>query len=346
MIAAPAMRARPAATPDPMTCLAAALQFGPGLAVAARSAASASKLAVPENQDNVLLIDATGHAVCLRGETPHHTRIAGWPAGHVRLAVLDGMGGHGNGRQAAEAVATALLEVPACRTLEQLSSRLDALHSVLQASFRQPGECERLRRPGTTLTLLEIAPGQAPLLYHVGDSRLYEVTADAARPLTIDHVPATGYAMRGMLDAQEWWQQVHGEHRAQIAQAFILGNAFANPHVLDDGLHALDQRTLPPFLHPLADRRALTLQPGALYLLATDGLWACAQPLPWTARWPQLIAPHHGAVGAALAGLFGAWTDAPPPQLYIDNMTAIAIRFSDENMDETALPHSILTTFC
>ncbi|HJV00959.1 MAG TPA: protein phosphatase [Burkholderiaceae bacterium] len=332
--------------PDPMTCLADGLDFGPGLRVAARSVASASRLVVPENQDNVLLIDASGHAVCLYGEAPLRTRVAGWPEGHVRLAVLDGMGGHGNGRQAAEAVATALLDVPACRTLAALSSRLDALHASLQARFRQPGDADSFRRPGTTLTLLEIAPGQAPLLYHVGDSRLYEVSADAATPLTIDHVPATGYAMHGLLGAHEWWQQVHGEHRSQIAQAFILGNAFTNPQRLDDGLHALDRATLPPFLHPLADRRALELRPGALYLLATDGLWACAQPRPWLARWPHLLTDGSTPVGDALAGLFDAWTASPPPQLYIDNMTAIALRFSGANIDQTALPHSILTTFC
>jgi PPM family protein phosphatase len=340
-----ALRCAPAAAPDPMSCLAAGLDFGHGLEVAARSAASASKLVVPENQDNVVLIDAAGHAVCLRGEAPFRTRIAGWPAGHVRLAVLDGMGGHGDGRQAAEAVASALLDVPACQTLEQLSSRLDALHATLQARFRRPGDHDHFRRPGTTLTLLEIAPGQAPLLYHVGDSRLYEVTADAAHPLTIDHVPATGYAMHGMLGAQEWWQQVHGEHRSQIAQAFILGNAFANPQVLDDGLQPLDRHTLPPFLHRLADRRALRLRPGALYLLATDGLWACGQPLPWTARWPPLLARHPGGIGAALDSLFQAWSGDPPPQLYIDNMTAIAVRCPGENIDETARPDAIPTTF-
>lgn len=341
---APCAEASPAT--DPMTCLADGLAFGPGLTVAARSTASASRLVVPENQDNVLLIDATGHAVLLHGQAPMRAQVAGWPAGHVRLAVLDGMGGHGNGRQAAEAVATALLDVPACRTLHELSSRLDALHASLQARFRQPGDADTFRRPGTTLTLLEIAPGQAPLLYHVGDSRLYEVTANAALPLTIDHVPATGYAMHGMLGAREWWQQVHGEHRSQIAQAFILGNAFANPQVLDDGLRALNPTTLPPFLHQMADRRALALRPGALYLLATDGLWACREPLPWLARWPRLLSDAAAPVSEALDSLFQTWTSNPPPQLYIDNMTAIAIRFSGRNIDQTALPHSILTTFC
>jgi hypothetical protein len=56
--------------------------------------------------------------------------------------------------------------------------------------------------------------------------------------------------MHGLLGEHEWWQQVHGEHRAQISQAYILGNAFANPQVLEDGLLPLDASNLPPFLQP------------------------------------------------------------------------------------------------
>ena len=140
----------------------------------------------------------------------------------------------------AAAVAAGLLRIPACAALEELSVRLDQLHAELQAHFSRPGDNDSFRRPGTTLTLLEIAPGQAPMLYHAGDSRLYEITAQAAQPLTVDHVPATSFAMHGLLGEQEWWQQVHGEHRAQISQAYILGNAFVNPQVLDNGLLPLD----------------------------------------------------------------------------------------------------------
>ena len=321
-----------------MTPLTDTLSFGPGLDIAARSRASISALQVPENQDNYVLIDAHGRAVCLRDQHEHCVQIAGWPAGHVRLAVLDGMGGHGQGRQAAEAVASGLLAIPACATQEQLDTQLDALHHQLQAHFRSPGDHDDFRRPGTTLTLLELPPGQAPLLYHVGDSRLYEVTPQAALPLTVDHVPATSYALHGLLGAQEWWQQVHGEHRAQIAQAFILGNAFTQPHLLDDQLYPLGAANLPPFLRHLGDRRALTVRPGALYLLATDGFWSCARPQDWVARWPTLMGA--GSAATRLARLFDDYGRNPPPQLHIDNLTAIALRFAAPggNLDETALP--------
>lgn len=310
------------------------LNFGPALDVAAHSAASISKLQVPENQDNLLLIDATGKAILLRDQTPHTIQLPDWPQGHVRLAVLDGMGGHGHGRQAAEAVAAGLLDIPACATPDQLNTRLDQLHHQLQVQFSRPDDHDTFRRPGTTLTLIEIPPHQSPMLYHAGDSRLYEITAQGAQPLTIDHVPATAFAMHGLLGEDEWWQQVHGEHRAQISQAYILGNAFANPQVLDDGLLPLDAANLPPFLRHLADRRVLTVRPDATYLLATDGFWSCARPQPWISRWPSLL---NAAAGPALDALFYDYAHNPPPQLHIDNLSAIVVRFA-RNVDETALP--------
>lgn len=311
-----------------MTDLSDLLDFGPGLDVAARSSASIGKLQLPENQDNLLLIDARGRAVFLRDQAPDGALVPGWPRGHVRLAVMDGMGGHGQGREAAEAVATGLLSVPACTSQAELDRHLDILHRELQLAFRRPGDGNSLRRPGTTLTLLEIPPGQAPLLFHVGDSRLYEVSPQAACPLTVDHVPATCLAMHGLLGEQEWWQQVHGEHRPQISQAFILGNAIDNPQVLEDALLPLDDARLPPFLHRLGDRRTLDVQAGSLYLLATDGFWSCGRPLEWTARWPALLVRPGLDAGAALDALYGDFAAHPPPHLHIDNISAIALRFA------------------
>ncbi|MYM37752.1 PP2C family protein-serine/threonine phosphatase [Duganella qianjiadongensis] len=326
-----------------MTNLTDQLDFGASLEVAARCEASISKLQVPENQDNLLLIDVHGQAVLMQQQQALHVTVAGWPHGHVRLAVLDGMGGHGHGREAAEAVAQALLQIPACATLDQLSAQLDALHHNLQEQFRQQHDDYTFRRPGTTLTLLEIPPQGQPMLYHVGDSRLYEISADDARPLTVDHVPATAYAMHGLLDEQQWWQQVHGEHRPQIVQAYILGNAFSNPQVLDDSLRGLDQASLPGFLQHLPDRRALTLRSDALYLLATDGFWSCARPDLWVARWPRLMAQSGLPVAAAIDALYQDYRHNPPPSLHIDNLSAILLRphgTASGNIDETALPEA------
>jgi serine/threonine protein phosphatase PrpC len=301
----------------------ASLEFGPRFDIAAGTSAGAFPETALENQDNLLLVDTNGRAAFMRDQQQDQRQLAGWPHGHIRLAVLDGMGGHGHGREAAEAVVAGLMEIPACNSLEQLSAHLDTLHAMLQRHFAADGDSAK--RPGTTLTLLEIPPGQPPLLYHVGDSRLYELTPERVFPLTVDHVPATAFAMAGVLGEQEWWQQVHGEHRSQIAQAFILGNAFENPAVLSDPLFALTPSDLPPFLSHLPDRRAISLRPDAVYLLATDGFWACTAPHRWIRGWPRLLAGGHSAHDMASL-LFDEMAIRPPAGLHIDNLTAIVLR--------------------
>ena len=312
----------------------AGLRFG-ALDVAACSRLGAGPRMRDENQDNILLIDTAGEAVWLQGGTAQRRRVSGWPAGHARIAVLDGMGGHGHGREAAEAVAAGLAAMPACANGAELARRLDALHAELQRHFADaPGP-----RPGTTLTLLEMRADAAPLLYHVGDSRLYEITTGRAAPLTVDHVPATAYAMAGLLDEAAWWQQVHGEHRPQIAQAFLLGNAFADPARLSDRLFELSPLNLPPWLGRMADRRAVQLRPGASYLLATDGLWSCSDPYGWVSQWPQLLASDADAT-TMLQALIGAYDAHPSAFFYPDNVSAILLRVPGAGRphDETALP--------
>jgi serine/threonine protein phosphatase PrpC len=316
------------------------LRFGPHYDVAVRSAAGARADADLENQDNYLLIDTTGMACFLEGQVERRQQVHGWAPGHVRLAVLDGMGGHGRGREAAEAVVASMLAMPACQTLGELASALDVLHTTLQHRFAIDSALDSApgKRPGTTLTVLELRPGHAAMLYHVGDSRLYEIANGAATPLTIDHVPATAYAMEGLLSESEWWSQVHGEHRSQISQAFILGNAFANPSELSDPLYALSPLNLPSFLYHLPDRRALELDPLAVYVLATDGFWACPSPQNWLARWPELLDGARDAQAMA-ARLFDEIGNNAPQQLYPDNITAIVLRRRVVAIhDETALP--------
>jgi serine/threonine protein phosphatase PrpC len=310
--------------------------FGSHLDVAVRSSAGTGAAQRPENQDNYLLVGVDGNAAFLRDQAPRHQRVAGWTPGHARVAVLDGMGGHGHGREAAEAVVAGLLAVPPCATVSELALHLDALHARLQHHFALIDGSSL--RPGTTLTMLELPPGAPALLYHVGDSRLYEITHDNAAALTIDHVPATVFAMAGLLGEREWWQQVHGEHRPQIAQAFILGNAFSNPARLDDPLYELGPSNLPPWLAQLRDRRPIALRPGAAYLLATDGFWSCADAFDWVARWPRLFQDCPNAA-AMVDALFEEIATQPPAGLHSDNLTALVLRpHADPSGDETALP--------
>ena len=304
------------------------------LDVAVRSEIGAGPVQRAENQDNFMVIDGTGRARFLRGGQAQSVQLDGWPPGHLRLAVMDGMGGHGHGREAAESVAAGLLAIPACVDVDSLTLYLDALHRTLQQRF--DGLHEAGPRPGTTLTMLEIPPGGSPLLWHAGDSRLYEITAQAALPLTVDHVPATVLAIAGLQGEDAWWRHVHGSHTPQIAQAFILGNTLRDPARLDDGLFALDARTLPPWLGALSDRRPLALRPDATYLLATDGFWSSSDPAEFVARWPRLFAGSDAT--SCLDALFAEMTIRPPVGLQADNLTAIVLRMRSAGRDETALP--------
>lgn len=317
-----------------MSFVLADFRFAPWFDVAVASHVGAGPSARAENQDNFVVIDFDGRACRLHDQQPHHQSVAGWPAGHGRLAVLDGMGGHGHGREAAEALAAALLAMPPCATLPDLCARLDAVHASLQQRFAGGAG---VARPGTTLTLLELRPDGAPLLYHVGDSRLYQLDAVRATPLSVDHVPATVAALAGRIDEAEWWRQVHGRHAPQIAQAFILGNAFADPARLSDPLFALTPDNLPCWLGALADRRTLPLHPGAAYLLATDGFWSCAQPDGFLAQWPALLRDDPPAA-LMVERLFGLLENDPPAGLQPDNLTALVVRPLARHADETVLP--------
>lgn len=323
----------------PTSDILSAFDFAPRYDLAVASRRGSGPLQRPENQDNFVVIDFAGQASFLLGQETQRARVAAWPAGHGRVAVLDGMGGHGHGREAAEAVASGLLTIPPCHSTAELARHLDVLHTELQRHFA----CDAGARPGTTLTLLELPPDGAPLLYHVGDSRLYEIGPEHARPLTVDHVPATAAAMAGRIDESGWWRQVHGAHAPQITQAFILGNAFSMPSQLSSPLFALTPLNLPSWLCALPDRRVLRLREDACYLLATDGFWSCTAPDRFVGGWPALLAGAPDA--AAMVGrLFGAMENAPPDGLHPDNLTALVLRplpgRAACHADETALPEA------
>ena len=261
----------------------------PRLEIAIRSLLSPTGHGRKENQDNFLLIDGEGYARFLWDEQETQRQLPGWPPGHQRLAVLDGMGGHSHGREASEQAVIGLLDIPAMSELAPLSDALNLLHQRLYREFQQAG-----LETGCTLILLEIPTDASSLLFHVGDSRLYMVDAHQAQCLTVDHVPATHLALLGLLDSTQWLQQVHVQTSSQISQAFILGSTLGAENfyadAIDEKLYELHEGNLPLFLRGLNDRRLLTLEPDRVYLLASDGLWHLHYPQTFIRRWPALLA--------------------------------------------------------
>lgn len=302
--------------------------FSGHLEVAVRTILSPVETSRSQNEDNYLLVDSHGLARFMVDQQDTQQRLTHWPTGHVRLAVLDGMGGHSFGREATEGAVLGMLAIPPDLPLQEWCQQLDDLHSQLHATMHQQGV-----EPGCTLTALDIPPGGEAKLYHVSDSRLYRVSDQAVDYLTIDHVPATKFAMRGLLSADEWHWQVHEQSGYQISQAFVLGNTLSDPTLydqqLDEGLYALHDANLPAFLQGLGDRRLLPLEPGVVYLLATDGLWNLDQPHEFVSRWPTILGRSDRPLKALLDDLFVELilTASASVRPQGDNTTVVAFRW-------------------
>lgn len=301
------------------------LKFGLRMSVAVRSLADLGR-GERENQDNYLLIDTEGRLAYLSDQQEVRAGpLADWPAGHARIAILDGMGGHDHGREVAERVVQRLAAVPACCDLDSLSTRLDALHGELHQQFSSPAG-EDKANPGTTLTLLELPPDGPALLYHVGDSRLFEVTADRSIPLTIDHVPATGHLLRGLIDEEDWHQHVYERDGSEVSQAFVLGSTLLDPGELRSELTPLRREELPVGLAGLEDRRAIELCSGMLLVLATDGMWSTPSAGAWLNRWGSILGVQGRPLQSLVDDLFTEFILNPPEGLRVDNCTVLALR--------------------
>ncbi len=293
MIFTDTFRFDPVALKTPVPFQAAPAQPAARLEVAVRSLRSPTAHGRRENQDNYLVVDPQGVGCFLRDEQVTRAQLPDWPAGHWRVAVLDGMGGHSHGREAAQRAAEGLLDLPATSDLDQLSRGLTALHAKLYQEFQNAG-----LETGCTLIVLEI-PAEGPaLLFHVGDSRVYAVNREQVQCLTVDHVPATHLALLGLMDNAHWLQQVHIRPNSQISQAFILGSTLGVTDLQADAigpeLFELHDGNLPLFLRGMGDRRLLTLESNWIYLLASDGLWHLLNPQVFIRRWPSLLnRPQH-----------------------------------------------------
>jgi serine/threonine protein phosphatase PrpC len=225
----------------------------------------------------------------------------------------------------AEAVVQCLLEIPACSNLAALCAQLDALHCKLHRHFELPGDAAE-SSPGTTLTLLELPPTGPALLYHVGDSRLFQITADQVIPMTIDHVPATGHLLRQHIDEADWRHHVYERDGSEVSQAFVLGSNLLDPATLKPELTPLSTAELPPSFVGLEDRRAIEVHDGALFVLASDGLWASHASGPWLASWSKVFGKPGRALGALVDDLFTEFILNPPAGLRDDNCTVIALK--------------------
>jgi serine/threonine protein phosphatase PrpC len=112
-------------------------------------------------------------------------------------ATADGIGGHSDGAEAAQAAVDALAAATRCPpSLEALSAAFDRAHEAVvmvgPACYvtRKVGEhkmsCGCRKLPGSTLSALWI-DGERAMIGHIGDTRIWRVREGKAEQLTEDH---------------------------------------------------------------------------------------------------------------------------------------------------------------
>jgi protein phosphatase len=160
--------------------------------------------------------------------------------------VADGMGGHTAGQVASGLAVEAMLDAVRAYTAGgSLTERLrGATASANQHIFSTAEASPELSGMGTTLVALLVSGGRAAVA-HVGDSRMYRVRAGRIRQLTDDHSLVGELQRRGEISADAAREH---PHRHVLTRALGV-RAEAEP-----------------------DLAELTVEPGDVFVLCTDGL--------------------------------------------------------------------------
>jgi len=142
------------------------------------------------------------------------------------LAVADGVGGHANGREAAESTVRGLLAdyfaTPATWSVEKsLSTVLDSINRWLVSQSRKAHEYAGM---ATTLTAL-VLRGTRYFLAHVGDSRAYLLRDGQLMRLTEDHTwehPELSNVLHRAVGLDSRLTVDHGDGEMQQGDRFVL----------------------------------------------------------------------------------------------------------------------------
>lgn len=159
------------------------------------------------------------------------------------FAVADGMGGHAAGEVASRLAIDALV---ACSGPKPDAADLaHAFERANRAILERAGEDSATRGMGTTLSALAVDGSGHGLVAHIGDSRLYRCRDGRTEQLTRDHSWVQEHMDAGVLTADQ-----AKNHPFASVLTRVLGT--------------------PGPTEPDIDR--ITVQPGDLFLLCSDGL--------------------------------------------------------------------------
>ncbi len=219
-----------------------------------------------ENQDNYLIRQPSGKFEMLKDELAiagkSHAKTKGW----WRFAVMDGMGGHANGRQISERLAELLAHAPTAEGVDSLKQLIIQLHEVLYHEFHFSND---EHAPGTTVVIAEISAKNEMIIAHVGDSRAYfQGNGQSWEQITEDHHSLT---FEKRLD---FCYQNNYQNDRPLAQAMGFGSfgVFTDKGQLIKQYNKnirLDTKNT----ECANDVKCIQLQPASKLLLATDGVW-------------------------------------------------------------------------
>lgn len=221
-----------------------------------------------ENQDNYLTIDTQGEYQHLENQKITTGTIKNWQKDHIRLAVADGMGGHNNGRQAAEALIKHLKTLPFQDNCQQLKQQIIKIHQQLFKQYHQG-----TKTPGSTLVMADINKYGKATIINIGDSRAYIYHQQTWTQLSKDHTQQE-FAWR---DAEISDKQYHKgllQNSNQIVQAIGFGSSGIIPNSEGNKTyqHHSDLR-----IEIEKDIFQYQLKQYDVLMLASDGIWSGKQ---------------------------------------------------------------------
>lgn len=225
-----------------------------------------------ENQDNYLIINSQGQCEFLQDEQPQSATLDHWEKGQVRIAVIDGMGGHEHGREFAEDVVKGLMKIPFQSDPIGLKNALTDLHDALFERYYRGG-----RSPGSTLVMADIDTERTALIANIGDSRAFlcegDCNANNEQQLTFDHTEA-GIALREGFISEADYHSVTDKHESRIAQALGYGGIhFTIKQQSDKPLKQHRKALSLRLTQPYADIFTVNLPINSMLMLASDGKW-------------------------------------------------------------------------
>lgn len=167
-----------------------------------------------------------------------------------RLAIVaDGMGGHEGGKEASRIAVESIEEAYTSGSEDDPQSLLVSGFKVAEQRILEYASANpKLQGMGTTATAVAIFPTR--LYYaHVGDSRLYLVRAGMVSRLTRDHSYVGRLVESGVITPEE----ADGHPQRHILTAALGAGTATSPDIPD---------------------AAISLDPGNILVLCTDGLWS------------------------------------------------------------------------